>query len=152
MDEGARTGGLVEAATKELEAMEEGEGVRWEPLGVDMEVEVGHCPLDDHLCVLNSGHGMGFGGGSAWGGGASPGQFHGWCPQFDQLFEPTVDGEKRLKPFQEDQDRAMGPILLQHLGATEEAMVEDPVVLEVINKHFVQLKPFAKYFDILLKT
>ena len=60
--------------------------------------------------------------------------------------------EKRLKPFQEDQDRAMGPILLQHLGATEEAMVEDPVVLEVINKHFVQLKPFAKYFDILLKT
>ena len=46
----------------------------------------------------------------------------------------------------------MGPILLQHLGATEEAMVEDPVVLEVINKHVVQLKPFAKYFDMLLKT
>ena len=60
--------------------------------------------------------------------------------------------ETRLKPFQEDQDRAMGPILLQHLGATEEAMVEDPVVLEVINKHFVQLKPFDKYFDMLLKT
>jgi len=39
MDEGARTGGLVEAATKELEAMEEGEGVRWEPLEVDMEEE-----------------------------------------------------------------------------------------------------------------
>lgn len=104
------------------------------------------------IMYLNSGHGMGFGGGSAWGGGASPGQFHGWCPQFDQLFEPTVDGEKRLKPFQEDQDRAMGPILLQHLGATEEAMVEAPVVLEVINKHFVQLKPFDKYFDMLLKT
>ena len=27
--------------------------------------------------VFFSGHGMGFGGGSAWGGGASPGQFHG---------------------------------------------------------------------------
>ena len=85
MDEGARTGGLVEAAIKELEAMEEGEGVRWEPLGVDMEEGVGHYPPDDHLCVLTSGHGMGFGGGSAWGGGASPGQFHGWYPQFDEL-------------------------------------------------------------------
>ena len=46
----------------------------------------------------------------------------------------------------------MEPILLQHLGATEEAMVEDPVVLEVINQHFVQLKPFDKYFDMLFKT
>ena len=94
---------------------------------------------------------MGFGGGSAWGGGASPGQFHGWYPQFDELCAHS-GREKRLKPFQEDQDRAMGPILLQHLGATEEAMVEAPVVLEVINIHFVQLKPFDKYFDMLLKT
>ena len=42
MDEGARTGGFVEAATQELEDMVEGKGVRWEPLGVDMEEEVGH--------------------------------------------------------------------------------------------------------------
>ena len=44
MDEGARTGGFVEAATQELEDMVEGKGVRWEPLGVDMEEEVGHYP------------------------------------------------------------------------------------------------------------
>lgn len=92
MDEGARTGGLVEAATKELEAMEEGEGVRWEPLGVDMEVE-----------------------GMAW---ALVVALHGAV-------------EHLLGSSMEDQDRAMGPILLQHLGATEEAMVEAPVVLEV---------------------
>ena len=48
--------------------------------------------------------------------------------------------EKRLKPFQEGQDRAMGPILLQHLGAMEEAMVEAPVVLEVINNHFCTIE------------
>ena len=82
MDEEDRTGDLVEAATLELEAMVEGEGVRWEPLGVDMEEEVSQfksilkTQLD--MTSLNSGHGMGFGGGSAWGGGASPGQFHGW--------------------------------------------------------------------------
>ena len=62
MDEGARTGGLVEAATKELEAMEEGEGVRWEPLGVDMEEEVCYYPQerDDHYYVfeLRAWHGL----------------------------------------------------------------------------------------------
>ena len=47
MDEGARTGGFVEAATQELEDMVEGKGVRWEPLGVDMEEEVGHYPRED---------------------------------------------------------------------------------------------------------
>ena len=36
---------------------------------------------DMTTAYLNLGHGMGFGGGSAWGGGASPGQFHGWCPR-----------------------------------------------------------------------
>ena len=79
----------MEAATQELlllEAMVEGEGVRWEPLGVDMEEEVGPCPREREMIIisLNSGHGMGFGGGSAWGGGASPGQFHGLSPKFDQ--------------------------------------------------------------------
>ena len=93
---------------------------------------------------------MGFGGGSAWGGGASPGQFHGWCPNLLNSM-PSVGGEERLKLFQEDQDKAMGPILLQHLVAMEEDMVEAPVVLEVINNHFVQLKPYGKYFDMLLK-
>ena len=45
---------------------------------------------------LNSGHGMGFGGGSAWGGGASPGQFHGWCLFYSM---DMVYSQKWLKPF-----------------------------------------------------
>ena len=82
-----RTGGLAGVATQE-EVMVEGEGVRWEPLGVDMGEEVGQTQSSkrDMITVyLSLGHGMGFGGGSAWGGGASPGQFHGWCPQFDKV-------------------------------------------------------------------
>ena len=41
MDEGVRTGDSEEVEAT-VEAMVEGEGVRWEPLGVDMEMEVGH--------------------------------------------------------------------------------------------------------------
>ena len=83
MDEEGKTEGLVVVAVATMEGpLVEGEVVRWEPLGVDMEEEVGQfksvlkTQLD--MTSLNSGHGMGFGGGSAWGGGASPGQFHGW--------------------------------------------------------------------------
>ena len=43
MDEGDRTGGLVEVDTVE-EDMVEAEGVRWEPLVVDMGEEVGLNP------------------------------------------------------------------------------------------------------------
>ena len=40
MEEAGRTGGLAGVA----EVMVEGEGVRWEPLGVDMGEEVGRNP------------------------------------------------------------------------------------------------------------
>ena len=43
MEEVGRTGGLAGVATQE-EVMVEGEGVRWEPLGVDMGEEVGCNP------------------------------------------------------------------------------------------------------------
>ena len=65
---------MEEATVAELEAVN-----RWAVLGVDMEVEVNKV-FYRNLCLKRcffSGHGMGFGGGSAWGGGASPGQFHG---------------------------------------------------------------------------
>ena len=79
MDEEGKTEGLVAVAVATTEGpLVEGEVVRWEPLGVDMEEEVGQFKSIQLDMSLNSGHGMGFGGGSAWGGGASPGQFHGW--------------------------------------------------------------------------
>ena len=78
MDEEGKTEGLVVVAVATMEGpLVEGEVVRWEPLGVDMEEEVSQFK-SILKTQLNSGHGMGFGGGSAWGGGASPGQFHGW--------------------------------------------------------------------------
>ena len=43
MEEVGRTGGLAGVATQG-EVMVEGEGVRWEPLGVDMGEEVGRNP------------------------------------------------------------------------------------------------------------
>ena len=61
MDEEDRTGDLVEAAILELEAMVEGEGVRWEPLGVDMEEEVTFYPREseDHsIFEIRAWHGL----------------------------------------------------------------------------------------------
>ena len=70
MDEEGKTEGLVVVEVDTMEGpLVEGEVVRWEPLGVDME-EVSQIKsilktqLD--MTSLNSGHGMGFGGGSAW--------------------------------------------------------------------------------------
>ena len=80
---GGRTEGseaVVEVAAMEEATVAEPEAAnRWAVLGVDMEVEVNKV-FYRNLCLKRcffSGHGMGFGGGSAWGGGASPGQFHG---------------------------------------------------------------------------